>query len=102
MRDPKVNPDAGDVLYAAGGRAMVVVTRVDGEHVEYTARGIGLADAQHRIALAEWRKLAAGTATVDRSATIGDLEKRRAEIVAMHKVQLTEIDERLSFLRGDK
>lgn len=102
MRDPKVNPEADDVLYAAGGRAMVAVTRVDGEHVEYTARGIGLRDAQHRVTIAEWRRLAAGTAAVDRIATISDLEKRRAEIVAMHKVQLTEIDERLSFLRGDK
>lgn len=101
MRDPKISPEAGDVLYAAEGRALVTVTHADGEYVGYTFRGIGLRDEQqYHITIAEWRTLAARTATVDRDTVIDDLEKSRAALVATHAMRLADIDARLSFLRG--
>ncbi len=100
MRDPKIDPETGDALYSESGRAMVLVTRRDGDHVEYTARGTGLPAASYRDTIGDWRRMAQRTATVDPAAKIAALQKRREKLVADHALQLADIDASLSFLRG--
>lgn len=102
MRDPKIDPAAGDVLCSAKSTALIIVTAADGAFVSYTIRAEGCVDAARRDPIDEWRRLAARTDMVSLVDKIASLEAERAAAIVAHEKRLRSLDASLAFLRGQQ
>ena len=101
MRDPKIDPAAGDVLCSAKSTSMIIVTGV-GEFVTYTLRCEQYPDATCSTSLADWRETAAQTDVVSRADKIASLEAEREASIAAHEKRMASLGASLAFLRGEK
>lgn len=95
-RDPKINPEPGDVLCSARGYSAVVVDDVTSERVAFRQRDEGCKDALREVALDEWRRLAANPRTLTLADRIAAAEDDRAAAAE----RLSTLDRRLAWLRG--
>lgn len=98
MRDPKIDPAAGDVLCSANSTAYALVTVATPHAVECVIREEGRPDLEHVHALADWRKLA--MRSVPLADKIASLEAERAAATNAHEKRMASLDASLAFLRG--